>query len=81
MLHPMKLFTAPVLALLLVASIRSPVDAAEVGWRQITVVGGTREAEPTLVALYYPDYPQHHQPCKQSADGALQHHRRDPGAV
>ena len=29
-------------------------QASQVGWRQITVPGGTREAAPTIVALYYP---------------------------
>lgn len=54
MLHPMKLVIAPVLALLAVASTHSPVDAAEVGWRQITVPDGAREVTPTVVTLYRP---------------------------
>ena len=53
---------APALSLLLclVGAVPQPAQATqaaqatEVGWRQITVPGGVREAAPTLVALYYP---------------------------
>lgn len=42
------------LALFLAGVTPEPVGAAQVGWQQITVPGGAREAAPTLVALYYP---------------------------
>ncbi len=47
---------APALSLLLclVGAMPQPALASQVGWRQITVPGGAREAAPTLVALYYP---------------------------
>ena len=42
------------LTLGLLGALPQPVQAAQVGWRQITVPGGAREAAPTAVALYYP---------------------------
>jgi predicted dienelactone hydrolase len=54
MFSHLKLFAAPALALLMTTSIHNIANAAEVGWRQITVAGGQREAAPTVVALFYP---------------------------
>lgn len=45
---------APGLALLLAAFQPGAAQAAEAGWRQITVPGGAREPAATVVALYYP---------------------------
>ncbi len=51
---PATLPAALSLALCLTTATPEPVQAAQVGWQQITVPGGTREPAPTPVALYYP---------------------------
>ena len=54
MQHPSRPFVAPGLALLLSVLLQSQAQAAQVGWRQISVPGGAREPASAVVALYYP---------------------------
>jgi predicted dienelactone hydrolase len=54
MTRSFRSFTKPGLAWLLAVFVHGAANAAQAGWRQITVPGGEREPAPTVVALYYP---------------------------
>jgi predicted dienelactone hydrolase len=54
MQRPTSSFTANCLSLLFALALPVAAQPLQAGWRQITVPGGAREAQPTVVALYYP---------------------------
>ncbi len=51
---PSSTSAARYLALLFALALPVAAQPLQAGWRQITLPGGAREAQPTVVALYYP---------------------------